>query len=174
MKKYTQEELKKIVKRHKMWLNDEDGGKQANLEGANLRDANLRDADLQGADLWGANLRGADLWGANLQGANLWGANLQSADLRGAKLQGASLQGALLPDGFYQVVGCGCVGRCTTYNPINDQVVCGCWDDGAGNHLDSFRQRVENIYGEDSVVPDKKHYAEYMAAIAFFETVKNW
>ena len=50
------EELKEILKKHEMWLNDEDGGERASLCDANLR----------GADLWRANLRGANLCGANL------------------------------------------------------------------------------------------------------------
>jgi uncharacterized protein YjbI with pentapeptide repeats len=60
------EELNKILSDHKKWLNNERGGKRANLQEANL----------QGADLQGAYLQGADLWGADLQEANLQGANL--------------------------------------------------------------------------------------------------
>ena len=60
------EKLQKILVLHKKWLNDEDGGVRADLEGADLfgadlRGANLRRADLRGADLRGAYLRGADL-----------------------------------------------------------------------------------------------------------------
>ena len=63
MKNY---ELQEVLRLHKMWLNDEDGGKRANLEGADLRGANLHGANLEGADLRGADLRGANLHGANL------------------------------------------------------------------------------------------------------------
>ena len=97
-------DLKTILEKHKMWLNDEDGGEMANLSGADLRWANLRwanlrwanlsGADLSGANLSGANLSGADLSGANLSGANLSGANLRGADLSGANLSGADLSGA--------------------------------------------------------------------------------
>ena len=64
-------ELDEILKLHKMWLNNEEGGKRANLFGADLRSAdlscaNLRSADLSGADLSCANLRSADLSCANL------------------------------------------------------------------------------------------------------------
>ena len=41
-------DLKTILEKHKMWLNDEDGGEMADLRGANLRGANLREADLSG------------------------------------------------------------------------------------------------------------------------------
>jgi len=51
----TQEELQKILDEHAMWLN-ENGGRQANLQGANLRGADLRDADLRRANLVGANI----------------------------------------------------------------------------------------------------------------------
>ena len=46
-------DLKTILEKHKMWLNDEDGGEMADLSGADLRGA-----DLSGADLRWANLRG--------------------------------------------------------------------------------------------------------------------
>ncbi len=97
-----QNELKEILKKHELWLNNEEGGERANLrradlEGANLQDADLHGADLRKADLRGANLgwadlRGANLHGADLRGADLEGANLQYADLREANLQGADLQ----------------------------------------------------------------------------------
>jgi len=66
LKKITQEELKEILEKHQKWLNDEEGGEQADL----------RWSDLSGADLSSANLKGADLIGADLIGANLSGANL--------------------------------------------------------------------------------------------------
>ena len=47
----TTEQLKEILEAHEKWLNDEEGGEEANL-----RDADLRYADLCGADLCGANL----------------------------------------------------------------------------------------------------------------------
>ena len=65
----NKEELQEILENHLKWLNDQDGGKRANLCGASLQGA-----DLQGANLWGANLRGASLQGANLRGARLCGA----------------------------------------------------------------------------------------------------
>ena len=71
----SEEELKKVLEQHSMWVNGGGGGVCANLIGANLRNANLI----------GANLRGANLRGANLIGANLIGANLSDTDLRGAK-----------------------------------------------------------------------------------------
>ena len=79
------DELKEILKKHKMWINDEDGGERANLYGANLYKADLRGANLCDANLCDADLRGADLRGANLRIVNLYGANLCDADLRGAE-----------------------------------------------------------------------------------------
>ena len=109
-------ELNKILKLHKMWLNEEVGGQKANLSGADLRWANLYEANLSGSNLRGsdlceanlsganlretdlseANLRGADLRWANLRGADLRWANLRGADLHGADLRGANLRGANL------------------------------------------------------------------------------
>ena len=87
-------DMKTILEKHKMWLNDEDGGEMANLSGADLRGANLRGANLRWAGLREADLRGADLRWANLRGANLSGADLSEADLRGADLREVDLRGA--------------------------------------------------------------------------------
>ena len=107
----TREELQEILDKHKQWLNNEYGEKNANLRyadlsnadlrGANLRYADLSNADLRGADLRGANLRYADLRYADLRyadlsNADLRGANLRYADLRGADLRYADLRGANL------------------------------------------------------------------------------
>ena len=103
---YTEKELENILKKHKLWIENNPKGARADLRGADLRSANLSSAnlssaDLSSADLRSANLRGADLssanlWGANLSIADLWGANLSSADLRGANLSSADLRGANL------------------------------------------------------------------------------
>ena len=56
------EELSKILKNHKTWLDSKgEDGIRANLSDADLRGANLRDADLSGAYLRDADLRGANL-----------------------------------------------------------------------------------------------------------------
>ena len=89
-------DMKTILEKHRLWLNDEDGGEMANLSGADLNGADLRGADLRGANLSGADLSGANLRRANLRGANLSGADLSGADLRGAELRGAELRGAEL------------------------------------------------------------------------------
>ena len=193
MTKITQEQLTKILASHGKWWRDEEGGQRAYLRDANLRDADLRDAYLQCANLRDAylrdaylqcaNLRDADLRGAYLRDADLRGAYLRDADLRGAYLRGAylqgadlqcaNLQGADLPTGVYQIVGCGSVNRCTTYDSINDCVICGCWNDNAGNHLAAFRNRIETIYGVGGSDEDERYYREYMAAVVFFETIKE-
>jgi hypothetical protein len=67
--------ISEIINNHKLWLDDNETGEQANLQEANLQGANL-----QGADLQEANLQEADLQGANLRGANLRGADLQGAN----------------------------------------------------------------------------------------------
>ena len=51
MKKITREKLDTILRKHKLWLDKEEGGEMANLRGADLEWANLRGADLRGADL---------------------------------------------------------------------------------------------------------------------------
>jgi len=76
MKTYTQKELQAILELHKFWLEDKEGGRRADLSGANLNGAYLNGANLNGAYLSGTDLNGANLNGANLNGANLRRANL--------------------------------------------------------------------------------------------------
>jgi len=92
MKIYTAEQLAEIIKKHGMWLRDEDGGERANLRYADLSSADLRSADLRSADLRYADLRSADLRSADLSYADLRSADLRSADLRSADLRSADLR----------------------------------------------------------------------------------
>ena len=93
----NQDELDAILQKHKLWLDDADGGIRADLKGANLRGANLWGADLKGANLRGADLRGADLYKSDLSDADLRGADLRGADLRGADLSDADLDYSCFP-----------------------------------------------------------------------------
>ena len=165
----------------------------ANLNGANLHGADLSKVDLHGANLGGANLGGANLNGANLGGANLNGANLRGADLRranisaaylrgadlsgaritGATIENANLRGAIMPEGIYTAGGAGSEQRYTYYDAINDRIICGCWNDDAGNNLDSFKKRIEDIYGPDGKRSNPAHYKAYRAAIQYFEACRE-
>lgn len=146
---------------------------RTDLRGAYLGGAYLCVADLHTADLRDTNLRGADLREANLYKADLRGANLGDTDLRGASLYEADLRGAILPKGIYVTGGAGSEQRYTYYDAVNDRVICGCWDDDAGNHLDSFRKRIEDVYGEDGKTPNTKHYKAYQAVIRYFESCRD-
>lgn len=57
----TREELNEILRKHKLWLENEEEGEKANLSGANLWGANFRLANLSEANLSRANLSEADL-----------------------------------------------------------------------------------------------------------------
>ena len=51
--------LQDILKKHELWLHEDDDGERADLYGADLRGANLRGADLRGAYLYGAEFEHA-------------------------------------------------------------------------------------------------------------------
>ena len=97
--KMEQTKLNEILRKHKLWLEDDEKGERANLQDANLQNAdlegvNLQDANLQNANLKGSNLQDADLQNADLKGSNLQNAYLQDAYLQDVYLQGADLQNA--------------------------------------------------------------------------------
>ena len=50
MKKITKEELEVFLRKHKLWLENKEGGERADLRRADLRRAYLQGADLQGAE----------------------------------------------------------------------------------------------------------------------------
>jgi len=92
----TIDELKEILRLHRLWRLGKEGGSRANLIWANLSGADLSRAYLSRADLSGADLSGAYLSGADLSGADLIGADLSRAYLSRANLSGADLSGANL------------------------------------------------------------------------------
>ena len=96
MNTYTQDKLSKILELHRLFLENDPSGVQANLSGANLEGVNLKGAILKVANLKGANLVDANLEDAILSGANLEGAKLTHANLKGAKLAYANLEGVNL------------------------------------------------------------------------------
>ena len=85
----TREELKEVLRLHKLWLKGNSKGKRANLSQANLSQADLSQADLSWADLSEANLSQADLSWADLSWANLSQADLSWANLSRANLSRA-------------------------------------------------------------------------------------
>jgi hypothetical protein len=93
----TKDELVEIIRKHALWLVDENEGERADLRFANLSFANLSFADLSFANLRSANLRSANLRFANLSFADLSFANLRSANLSSANLQlvGQDIRGYL-------------------------------------------------------------------------------
>ena len=167
-----QEKLNEIIAEHAKWL-EGPGGKRADLKRANLFGADLHEADLRGANMCYADLRHANLCGADMRCAYLCGADLRYANLHHVNLHLANLEGAKLPTGIYQIVGAGSSNRCTTYDSINDRVICGCWDDEKGNHLDSFARRIEEIYGTNGEKANPMFYIEYMSAVEFFKTMRE-
>ena len=90
----TKEKLQEILKKHRLWVNDEVSGERADLRDADLRYADLSRADLSDADLSRADLSRADLSRANLSRADLSRADLRYADLSRADLSDADLSRA--------------------------------------------------------------------------------
>lgn len=92
--------LESILDKHKKWMNNQSGGKRANLSRADLCEANLIEVDLRGADLSRADLRRASLNGANLRGAFLCAVDFRRANLYGADLHRVNLCVADLHEAF--------------------------------------------------------------------------
>ena len=158
----TQKELNEIIENHELWMMGVEEGIRADLSHADLRYADLRMADLEGVILNEADLRCADLRGARLP-----------TDIKGVDLRNADLRGAYLPEYMYQVTGCGGANRPTTYDLLNDQIICGCWVCSKGNTLENFEKRIEDVYGAYRPEHYEKYYNEYMSAIKFFKEMRK-
>lgn len=147
---------------------------KTDLSYSDLRCSDLHEADLSCSDLHEADLKGANLSNVNFRGTFLIGADLRGVNLHGAKiLKSNLLRGAILPDEIYMIEGAGSRHRCTYYDPVNDFVKCGCWDDDNGNNLDSFKKRIEDVYGPHGKTPNQKHFKAYQAAINYFEVCRD-
>ena len=100
----TQEDINKILKNHKHWLNrDCDGWEnmRADFSNMNLYRADLCNTELCGAIFEGANLceaalRNADLRDADCCNTSFYGANLQNTNFDGANLLDANFRNAIL------------------------------------------------------------------------------
>ena len=88
-------------------------------------------------------------------------------------MRNTDLRGAYLPEYMYQVTGCGSADRTTTYDVLNDQIICGCWVCDEGNTLENFEKRIEDVYGAHGTEPNQKYYDEYMSAIKFFKEMRK-
>ena len=71
-------------------------------------------------------------------------------------------------NGFISVSGIGNHNRATYYNVKIDHVVCGCFT----GTLKEFKEKVTKVYG-GCCPTHKRYYAEYMAAIEFFEKCRK-
>lgn len=90
----TRKVLNEILCKHKLWLDDADGGELADLRCANMQDADMRHADMRHANMRYADMQRAYMLHANMRYANLQEANLRYADMRYADLREADMRGA--------------------------------------------------------------------------------
>ncbi len=90
----NQNQLDEILRKHALYLKNDQIEYRADLTGANLSYTNLRSTDLRNADLRNAELRNAELRNADLRNADLRNAELRNAELRNADLRNAELRNA--------------------------------------------------------------------------------
>ncbi len=179
MKVILNKKLKEIITSHDKWLHTSGiDGEKANFRHADLRGVDFSGVDLRYADFTGANLRNAIFCVSNLSNAEICCADLRCADFSGADLDGTKLSGADLcatkfNKTYYQIVRIGSRNATTTYCVEDDTILCGCWNDYEGGTLEEFRNRVKSTYGVNGYRPNKKFYTQYMAAIEFFEKMKE-
>ena len=105
MATYSPDELKEILRLHRLWRFNEESGSRANLSGADLSRADLSRADLSWANLSGADLSWANLSRADLSRANLSGAiGLPIAEDAPARLLAVAQAALASPDALEMVL----------------------------------------------------------------------
>lgn len=82
-----QEELNRIVKKHKLWLKEDYEGEEADLSYFDLSGAALIEEDLRYIDFSHSDLSYVDFIGSNLEGADLTDTKLFQADFYCANLK---------------------------------------------------------------------------------------
>lgn len=181
--------IQDILANHKLWLEDSNTGKRADLGGAdlgdanlryanlvdanlryaNLRYANLRGADLRDANLRGANLRDADLGGANLRSTDLHYANLRSADLHDANLEGANLRYADLSGA--DLGGANLRGADLNYAIGNNKEIKSLQ---IGNYLVTYTKEVIQIGCQNNTIAQWENFTDLEILDMDGETALNW
>lgn len=87
-------EFDEMMRLHEIWLNGEDGGRRATMQGADLRNVNMNRADMRGVNMQRANMLHADMQYANMQCAKMQHADMRHADMRSAEMQRTDMRGA--------------------------------------------------------------------------------
>ena len=90
-RRIEQGELDELVRKHKLWLEGEDGGERLALVNCNLSRSNLSGSNLSGSDLSGSDLSGSDLSWSDLSGSDLSRSDLSGSDLSGSNLSRSNL-----------------------------------------------------------------------------------
>ena len=156
-----QTEINEILRKHKLWLDDDDCGERANMRladmrYANLESANLKCANLERANLRFANLRFVNLLGANLEGAIMEGADLEVADLKNARLKRANLEGAKLAGAN---LVCANLERANLRDADIDYSAWPLWCGSLNAHVDD-RIAIQLLYHALSVVQHSPYVSE--------------
>jgi len=92
------EELEEILVAHERWLNEDDTGRQADLQGACLVHMDLHGLWFEALDLQGARFDYSDLRGTGFHDCDLQRAKFIGADLRGSDFMGCNLTGVSFRD----------------------------------------------------------------------------
>lgn len=87
-------EFDEMMRLHEIWLNGEEGGRRAIMQGADLRNVNMNRADMRGVNMQRANMLHADMQYVNIQCAKMQHADMRHADMRSAEMQRTDMRGA--------------------------------------------------------------------------------
>ena len=87
-------EFDEMMRLHEIWLNGEEDGRCAIMQGEDLRNVNMNRADMRGVNMQRANMLHADMQYANMQCAKMQHADMRHADMRSAEMQRTDMRGA--------------------------------------------------------------------------------
>ena len=174
LRKISQEELEDILKKHKKWLNNQNGGERANLIDADLSYLNFKKVDLRCAKMTSVNLTHADLTDTVLKNADLTDTNLAFANLKRANLKGTDLTNTTIWDTIFSNAGGKSIisiqlntsveNRVINYIPEIDWVSAGCFR----GTLEELKNKVKYTHSDNEKI--RKRYEK---AIEFIEFLKK-
>lgn len=93
-------ELDEILRRHKLWIYEEDGGKRATFHDVALEGMDLRGVDLTGAIMRNVTVTRCDLEDALLGGAHLEGVTFAECCMSSTEFAKTHLHGVSIADSF--------------------------------------------------------------------------
>lgn len=160
-KRLTQEELKEILKKHKLWHDQKEGGEQARFDGMVINELDFTDANLSGASFVGATIKNSDFYSAQMDTVNFSHAHIENSHFGSTNISSSIFNSAWINCSFKKATFNNC--------DFNNSHLHRCDFDEAGVYGCSFK----TAYIGNSTFENTRLVVTSFVETIFYKTVFN-